>query len=92
MIFIIIIQIYIQHSTSKQWIPDQIPRSVASDLGMHCLPMSNKKDARLNENTNIMAMDLSVPSLNMTLVEYMWDVLGSFNQINYKTYYINHHC
>ena len=44
------------------------------------------------KNTNIMAMDLLVPSLNMTLVEYMWDVLGSFNQINYKTYYINHHC
>ena len=27
--------------------PDQMPRSAASDLGLHCLPMSHKKDARL---------------------------------------------
>ena len=27
--------------------PDQTPRSVASDLGLRCLPMSHKKDARL---------------------------------------------
>ena len=26
--------------------PDQMPHSVASDLGLHCLPMSHKKDAR----------------------------------------------
>ena len=26
--------------------PDQTPHSVASDLGLHCLPMSLKKDAR----------------------------------------------
>ena len=26
--------------------PDQMPRSVASDLGLHCLPMSKKWDAR----------------------------------------------
>ena len=26
--------------------PDQTPQSVASDLGLHYLPMSNKKDAR----------------------------------------------
>ena len=25
--------------------PDQTPHSVASDLGLHCLPMSHKKDA-----------------------------------------------
>ena len=24
--------------------PDQIPHSVVSDLGLHCLPMSHKKD------------------------------------------------
>ena len=33
--------------------PDQTPRSAASDLGLHCLPMSQKRDARLiwvNEN------------------------------------------
>ena len=24
---------------------DQTPRTVASDLGLHCLPMSHKKDA-----------------------------------------------
>ena len=27
--------------------PDQTPRSAASDLGMHCLPRSPKRDARL---------------------------------------------
>ena len=26
--------------------PSQTPHSVASDLGIHCLPMSHKKDAR----------------------------------------------
>ena len=26
--------------------PNQTPHSVASDLGLHCLPMSHKKDAR----------------------------------------------
>ena len=26
---------------------DQMPRSAASGLGLHCLPMSHKKDARL---------------------------------------------
>ena len=26
--------------------PDQTSNSVASDLGLHCLPMSGKKDAR----------------------------------------------
>ena len=27
--------------------PDQTPHYVVSDLGLHCLPMSHKKDARL---------------------------------------------
>ena len=27
--------------------PDQTPRSAASDLGLHCLPVSQKWDARL---------------------------------------------
>ena len=27
--------------------PDQTPHSAVSDLGLHCLPMSHKKDARL---------------------------------------------
>ena len=26
--------------------PDQTPRSVASNLGLHCLPVSHKKDDR----------------------------------------------
>ena len=40
MIFFILIQILIEHSVSKQW------RSLASDLVMHFLSMSHKKDAR----------------------------------------------
>ena len=40
--------ISIEHSVSKHGgDPDQTPRSVASDLGLHCLPMSQKKDARI---------------------------------------------
>ena len=27
--------------------PDQTPRCAASDLGLHCLPLSHKKDARV---------------------------------------------
>ena len=27
--------------------PNQTPHSAASELGLHCLPMSHKKDARL---------------------------------------------
>ena len=27
--------------------PDQIAHSAASDLGLHCLPLSHKKDAML---------------------------------------------
>ena len=33
--------------TANSGRPDQTPRSAASDLGLHCLLMSNKKDARL---------------------------------------------
>ena len=34
----------IMHANSGD--PDQTPHSVASDPGLHCLPMSHKKDAR----------------------------------------------
>ena len=36
MVFLIFIQTLIEHSLSK--------RFVASDLGLHCVPMSHKKD------------------------------------------------
>ena len=41
------IQKFIEHSVSKQWVPGQTLPSAAADLGLHCLPMSHKKDARL---------------------------------------------
>ena len=41
------IQILIENSLANSGDPDQTPRSVASDLGLHRLPMSHKKDARL---------------------------------------------
>ena len=41
MLIFILIQILIDFSVGKQW-----RRSVASDLGMHCLPLSDEKDAR----------------------------------------------
>ena len=43
-----LIRILIEHSVkiNKQTVdPDQMPRSVASDLCLHCLPMSHKKIA-----------------------------------------------
>ena len=42
--FFIFIQILKETSVSK---PDQTPRFVASNLVLHCLPMSHKKTARL---------------------------------------------
>ena len=48
MVFFIFIQILIQNilkANSRD--PDQIQPSVVSDLGLHCLPMSHKKDVRL---------------------------------------------
>ena len=48
MVFFIFIQILIQYFVSKHCgDTDKMPRS---DLGLHCLPMSNKKDARLIEH------------------------------------------
>ena len=47
-VFFIFIQILIQYFVSKHCgDTDKMPRS---DLGLHCLPMSNKKDARLIEH------------------------------------------
>ena len=47
MVFFIFMQILIEHSVGKQWRPGQTQRAAASDLGLHGLPMSDKKDARL---------------------------------------------
>ena len=46
-VFFIFIQIIIEHSANKQWRPDQMSLYVASNLGLHYLPMSLKKDASL---------------------------------------------
>ena len=46
MVFFICSQVLMENYASKQWRPDQTPHSVVSDLGLHCLPMSHKKDAR----------------------------------------------
>ena len=35
------------HSGSKQYKPDRTPRSVASDLVLHCLTMSHQKKSSL---------------------------------------------
>ena len=45
-VFYILIQVLIQTYASKQWRSDQTPHSVASDLDLHYLHMSHKKDAR----------------------------------------------
>ena len=46
MVFFIFIQVLIVNYASKQWRLDQTPHSVASDLGLHYVFMSHKKDAR----------------------------------------------
>ena len=43
MVFLIFIQFFIANSGD----PEQTPPFAASDLGLHCLPISQKKDARL---------------------------------------------
>ena len=61
-VFFIFIEIQIEHLKANSRGPDQTPRSAASDsaasnLGLHCLPMSHKKDTRriwvtiCNQNT-----------------------------------------
>ena len=45
---------------------DQTPGSAASDLGMRCLPMSNKKDTR---NKTRKDMALSAISMNSALAD-----------------------
>ena len=48
MYFFIFISFLIDISVSKQTVdPDQMLRSAASDLGLHCLPRSQKWNARL---------------------------------------------
>ena len=46
MVFFNFIQILKETSVSNSG-PDQMPHFVASDLVLHCLPMSHKKKARL---------------------------------------------
>ena len=41
------IRILIEHSVSNSGDRDQMPQNAASDLGLYCLPLSHKKDARL---------------------------------------------
>ena len=45
------IQILIEHSVKNSGEPDQTPHSVASGLGLHCVAMSHKKDARPNSSS-----------------------------------------
>ena len=47
MVIFIYIKILIQQSVNNSGDPDQTPPFAASDLGLHCLPLSYKKDARL---------------------------------------------
>ena len=44
---VIFTQIKINYSVSNSEEPDQTPRFAASDLDLHCLPMSHKMEARL---------------------------------------------
>ena len=48
MVFFIFIQILIENSVSQKWRPtSEVICPAASDLGLHCLPVSHKKETRL---------------------------------------------
>ena len=47
MVFFIFIQILIEHMQANSGDPYHMPHSAASGLGLHCVPMSFKKEARL---------------------------------------------
>ena len=47
MVFFIFIQILKENPFANSGEPDQTPHFAASDLVLHCLPMSNNKDARV---------------------------------------------
>ena len=51
--------------------PDQMPHFVASDLGLHCLPMSHKKDSRQMwvENAIILLISKSCRNLGCILLK-----------------------
>ena len=52
--FFIFIQLFVQHSVSKQLRPsEQTQLLAASDQGLHCLSMSHKMDARLLWNFEV---------------------------------------
>ena len=45
MVFFIFIQVFIKDHSTNSREPDQTPRFTSTDLGIHCLPVSHKKDA-----------------------------------------------
>ena len=47
MVVFVFILILIENSVANSGDPDQTLHSAASGLGLHCLPMSYRKDARL---------------------------------------------
>ena len=46
MVFFILFKVQQKIMQANSGDPDQTPHNVASDLGLHYLPMSHKKDAR----------------------------------------------
>ena len=67
------IQILIEHYVSKQWRPWSDVRSAASDLGLHCLHMSNKKEARL-KSRNTIKLDLDHLHVSWSFYNYFADL------------------
>ena len=63
--FFIFIQILVEHHVASSKNPVQTPCSATSDMGFHCLPMSDKQDARLIWVKNYVSLDLE-PILKMT--------------------------
>ena len=47
--------------------PDQMPRSVASDLGLHCWPMSKNGTLCTNRST----VDVHTPAVRMLFLHFV---------------------
>ena len=85
MVFFIFIQILIEHSANSGD-PDQTPHHAASGLGLHCLHMSHKKDARLMwvKDLGLIKLFLNEElglSLEIKIISFLFSVrLVNFNK------------
>ena len=87
MVFFIIIQVFIKDQSTNSGEPDQTPCFTATDLGIHCLPVSHKKDARFiciyrHCTTEVSDMWLYKPSCSTNSNPFMPNVFSNPYQLD----------